>query len=283
MNFELGDFRISIVSGGRFKLDGGSMFGVVPKPLWERVAPADEFNRIQLATNCVVVRTANKTVLIDTGFGNRLSTKEREHNAIPTAPGLLENLQAIDVHPDSIDIVVFSHLHFDHAGGATIEDTEGRIRPAFPNARCAAQKIEWDDATSTLPELAGTYLERDIQPLIDAGVDWRLDGATEILPGISVELTGAHTPGHQLVRLHSRGQKAVFLGDLCPTANHLRTFFTMGYDQFPRETRRLKPLVLKECADSSSIVLFDHDPDRPAVRIARDPKREFRVVEQEFA
>lgn len=278
MHFHLGDFRVSIVSGGRFRLDGGSMFGVVPKPLWQKVAVPDPQNRIQLDTNCVLVDTGSKRILIDTGFGTRLSDKERLHHAVE-GNRLLENLQSIGVQPDQVDLVIASHLHFDHIGGATTVDGDGKVRLSFPKARVVGQRLEWEDATSSFPELAGTYLARDVTPLLEAGVDWRIDGDAEIAPGVFVERTGAHTPGHQIIRLESRGQHAVYLGDLCPTANHLGTFWTMAYDQFPRATRTIKPRVLADCLERRVIVIFDHEPVTPAVTVQRDSKREFAIDE----
>jgi glyoxylase-like metal-dependent hydrolase (beta-lactamase superfamily II) len=277
-NLSVGDIRLTIVSGGRLWIDGGNMFGVIPRVLWERKAPPDDQHRIQLDTNCVVVQTNNSLGLVDTGYGGKATAKFRQRHALDDGRPLAKNLAAVGVAPNQIDWVILTHLHFDHAGGATIRDDEGRLRPMFSRARHFVQRIEWDDANAELPELAGAYLPDDFAPLEQAGLLELIDGDTEIVPGISTEVTGAHTRGHQIVRIDSTGESAVCLADICPTAAHLPTFWTMAYDQFPLMVRRKKPIILGDIVERQRIALFSHDPQITAARLSRDSGGELIVA-----
>jgi glyoxylase-like metal-dependent hydrolase (beta-lactamase superfamily II) len=275
----IGDIRLEFVSGGRLWIDGGNMFGVVPRVMWEKVSPPDEQNRIQLETNCVLVRTGSSLGLIDTGYGGKASLKQRQRHVLDEGLPLARNLAARGVAPDEIDWVILTHLHFDHAGGVTYQDDEGLLRLMFPQARHVVQRIEWEDAKSNLPELAGAYPD-NFGPLEDARLLELIDGNTEIVRGVSTQVTGAHTRGHQIVRIESDGDSAVCLADICPTAGHLRTFWTMAYDQFPLEVRREKPIILNDIVDHHRIALFSHDPHIRAARLARVADDEWSVEER---
>ena len=255
------------------------MFGVVPKPLWERKCPADERNRIAMDTNCLLVRRDKHVVLIDTGYGDKASERTRDHFALQSGRVLLENLAKAGVQPNDVDLVIPSHLHFDHAGGCTARDDGGRLRPAFPKAKYLVQRIEWEDATSELPELAGTYLSDDFLPLEEAGVLELIDDGAEPLSGIECHITGGHTRGHHAITLGTGHDRAIYVGDICPTAAHLPTFWSMAYDHNARTTRRVKPRILGKAADNSHVVLFDHDPTLKAARLRRDNKKQFEVLE----
>jgi glyoxylase-like metal-dependent hydrolase (beta-lactamase superfamily II) len=183
------------------------------------------------------------------------------------------------VAPQEIDWVILTHLHFDHAGGATYRDESGNIRPTFPRARHYVQRFEWEDALAVLPELAGAYSLDDFVPIERAGLLEIVEGDVEIVPGVRTELTGAHTRGHQIVRIESGDESAVCLADICPTAAHLPTFWTMAYDQFPLTIRRIKPLILKDVADENRIALFSHDPQIAAARLARAADGEWNLSE----
>jgi glyoxylase-like metal-dependent hydrolase (beta-lactamase superfamily II) len=276
-SISIGDIEISFVSGGRLWIDGGNMFGVVPRVMWEKVSPPDAQNRIQLDTICVLVRTPTSLGLIDTGYGGKASPKQRERHHLDEGVPLARSLAASSVAPDEIDWVILTHLHFDHAGGITYRDEEGRLCLMFPRARHFVQRIEWDDAMSNLPELAGAYPD-NFGPLEDARLLELIDGNTEIFPGVSTLVTGAHTRGHQIVRIESAADSAVCLADMCPTAGHLRTFWTMAYDQFPLAVRREKPVILNDIADNGRIALFSHDPRIAAARLARVSEGEWTVV-----
>lgn len=276
---QLGDFQLTTISGGRFRIDGGTMFGVVPKLLWERGFPADERNYIAQATNCVLVQTGERRVLIDTGYGSKLSEKERKIFQSEEGDPLVASLDAAGVGVEEIDTVILSHLHFDHAGGATQRTEAGKFVPTFPNAEYVAQRIEWETAASQPPELKGAYPLENLLPLEKAGRLRLIDGDVEILPGIRALVTGGHTRGHMALVIESGGETAVFLGDLCPTSRHLRSLWCMAYDVDLLQTRRFKPKLLGQVAEEGWLALFDHDPDHAAGRIGRDKKSEFVMTE----
>jgi len=277
---KLGQWQLDTVSGGRFRLDGGAMFGVVPKPLWQRVTTVDDQNRIPLATNCVLARGGGHTVLIDSGYGTKLREKEQQQLAAEPGDLLLDNLLTHGVTAEDVDLVVLSHLHFDHAGGCTRVDESGAVVPTFPRATYVAGRIEWHDATADLPELRGSYPGDNLLPLAAAGQLRLVDDGEEIVPGLRVQHTGGHTRGHQIIRFESGGETAAYLGDLCPTTAHLRSLWCMAYDTFPLQTRRHKPAVLRQAVEEDWLILWDHDPQMAAARLASDPKHEFMVREE---
>lgn len=271
----IGQIELTFVSGGRLWIDGGNMFGVIPRLLWERKSPPDAEHRIRLDTNCILVRTPDSLGLIDTGYGGKANPKFRQRHALEDGAPLTRNLAAIGVGPDEIDWVVLTHLHFDHAGGATIRDGSGRLFPTFPRARHFIQRDEWTDAVAQLPELAGAYHLDDLAPLEAAGLVEVVDGDAQIAPGVSTRHTGGHTRGHQIVCLESSGESAVCPGDMCPTTAHLATFWTMAYDQFPLDIRRKKPVILNDIADHGRVAMFSHDPHVMAARLTRDTANEW--------
>ena len=275
----LGSWQLDTVSGGKMLLDGGTIFGIIPKAMWQKVQPADENNRIQIATNCVLARDGRHTVLVDTGYGGKFSDKERGRAGLEPGEPLLASLAALGVSPEEIDTVALSHLHFDHAGGGTRKDATGKIVTTFPNARYFAQRGEWQTALSGVPELRGAYPLEHLLPVEESGRLILLEGDGEIVPGLSGQVTGGHTEWHQALVFSSEGETAVYLGDLCPTAASVRTFWGMSYDTDPLETRRRKPLLLGQAADEGWLLMWDHDPKIAAGRIARDPDREFVVTD----
>jgi len=276
---QLGNWQLDTINGGMFRLDGGVMFGVVPRSIWKTVAPPDETNRIQCANNCVLARDGKHTVLIDTGYGGKFAPLDRRFYQMEEGSPLLKGLAELGVEPDQIDTVVFSHLHFDHVCGATEFDAAGRRVPIFRRARHIVGRIEWEDATSRLPELESAYPMEDIQPLYDAGLMLVVDDGQEIVPGLRCELTGGHTRGHMALLFESGGQTAAYLGDICPSTVHLRRMWHLSYDVYPLDTRRRKPELLARAADEGWWILWNHDPRVGASRVARDPKREFIPVE----
>ncbi len=274
----IGNIHLSIVSGGRLRIDGGNMFGVIPRMLWARKSPPDDQNRILLDTNCVLVRTSDSLGLIDTGYGGKVPAKHRQRYALENGSPLARNLAAVGVTPNEVDWVILTHLHFDHAGGATLRNEDGHLCPMFPRARHFVQQHEWNDAMSDFPELTGAYYPDDFAPLEQAGLLELIDDDVEIAPGVTTQLTGGHTRGHQIVRIESAGDSAVCLADICPTVAHLPTFWTMAYDQFPLEVRRIKPTILNDIADHQRVALFSHDPHITAARILRDSDNEWNVA-----
>jgi len=277
---KLGDWQLDTAGGGRLLLDGGAMFGVVPKPLWQKAQAADDQNRIRCATNCVLARDGRNTVLIDTGYGGKAGETERERGSLEAGEPLLESLAALGVSAGDVTHVVLSHLHFDHAGGGTRLDDAGRLTTTFPHARYIAQRGEWETAVSNAAELKGAYPPEHLLPLAEAGQLDLIAGDVEILPGLRSLVTGGHTIWHQALVLESGGATAIYLGDLCPMFGHARLMWGMAYDVDPLETRRRKPRLLGQAADEGWLVLWDHDPDYAACRLARDPKREFAMTEK---
>ena len=275
----LGKFQLTTISGGRFQIDGGTMFGVVPRSLWNRVFQADDNNHIPQATNCLLVRTGQRTVLIDTGYGPKLSQKQRKIFVAEEGDPLLTSLQTMGVTAGDVDTVILSHLHFDHAGGATRIGGDGTPVPTFPNAEYVVQTLEWETAVSEAPELRGAYPLENIRPLQQADQLRLIDGDVEIVPGIRSIVTGGHSVGHMALLIESAGETALFLGDICPSTRHLRTLWCMSYDVDLLQTRRMKPQLLGQIADHGWLALFDHDPDHTAARLSRSDKAEFVVTE----
>jgi glyoxylase-like metal-dependent hydrolase (beta-lactamase superfamily II) len=261
------------LSDGFFRLDGGAMFGIVPKPLWERRSPADDRNRIRLGMRPLLVRGV-RTMLIDAGIGGKMDAKQADIYGIDRTKTLEDGLRAAGVGPDGIDLVLASHLHFDHAGGFTARDASGRLVPRFPRARYVIRRGEWEDAMHANARTRGSYLQENFAPLADAGVVDFVDDDTTIMPGVRVRRTGGHTRHHQIVLLESGGRTAVFAADLLPTTAHLPDVWTMGYDLWPLETLAFKQTFLREAVEREYLVFFEHDPEIIAGYIReRDGKR----------
>ena len=276
---QLGDFELQTISGGTFWIDGGSMFGVVPRTVWTRYISVDAQDRIQQRTSCVLVRTGRENVLIDTGYGSKLTEKEQRNFSTEPGEPLAAGLAAVGLSATDINVVVLSHLHFDHAGGATKFDSDQRIIPAFPNATYVVQRREWATATAEYPELRAAYHLPNFVPLKEAGQLRLIDGNAEIVPGLRAWVTGGHTEAHQAIVIESGGAGAIYLGDVCPTFRHLPTLWCIAYDLELLKLRRIKPEVLGTVADRGWWALCDHDPDHAAAKLRRDDKRDFAVTE----
>ena len=276
---QLGDFELHTISGGTYWIDGGSMFGVVPRPVWTRYISVDDKDRIQQRTSCVLVRTGQKNVLIDTGYGSKLTEKEQKNFSSELGEPLVPSLAAVGLTVADIDVVVLSHLHFDHAGGATKLDSTGRVIPTFPKATYVVQRQEWATAAAEYPELRAAYSLPNFVPLKEAGQLHLIDGNAEIVPGLKAWVTGGHTEAHQAIVIESRGEGAIYLGDVCPTFRHLPTLWCIAYDLELLKLRRIKPEVLGTITDRGWWALCDHDPDHAAAKLRRDDKRDFAVTE----
>jgi len=279
MAMTLGDFTLTTLSDGTFRLDGGAMFGVVPKPLWARRAPADARNRIALGLRPLLVRTRDRLVLIDAGIGEKMPPKDVEIYAIDRTRSLDHALAGAGVAAADIDVVVASHLHFDHMGGGTRRDGAA-IVPRFPRARYLIRRGEWDDATHPHERNRASYLPENLTPLADAGVIDFIDADAEVCPGIRVRRTGGHTRHHQIVEIASGGRTAVFTADLIPTTAHLDPAWVMGYDLYPMDTLGFKRAFVEEAIEREYVIFFEHDPAIAAGVIRRrDGRRVFEPVE----
>ena len=264
----------AIQAGGQ-KLDGGAMFGVVPKPLWERRIPADERNRIQLGMRCLLIEHDVGLVLIDSGAGNKENEKFYEIYGIENAgaPTQLEDgIRAAGFQPADVSLVINSHLHFDHAGGNTVRAADGKIYPAFPNARYVMQRGEYDYATHTNERTAASYFPHNFVPLVEAGLVDFIEGDREIVAGIRGIPTPGHTPHHQGLLVESDGEKAFYIADLAPTTAHLPLAWIMGYDVEPLVTLETKRRILARALEEGWLVVFEHDAVTPWSRLVHDGK-----------
>lgn len=270
----LGEFELTILSDGTYFLDGGAMFGVVPKPLWERRAPADDQNRILLGLNTVVVRTGKQTVAIETGIGNKLGDKL---NAIYGGKQQLPRaFAAAGIRPEEVDIVINSHLHFDHCGWNTTRTPDGRVVPTFPNARYFAHRGEVEHGHLQLERDAVSYISDNYDPLIASGQMTLLDTApgeiTPIVPGISVEFFPGHTAQLLGIHIESGGEHACYISDLIPTSAHLDITWVMGYDLDPVRSIAERKRFYARAIPEQWLVLFTHDHHTPYGRIELNEK-----------
>lgn len=267
----LGDVTVHALESGSQWLDGGAMFGVVPKPLWEKRIPADARNRIPLAMRCLLVETADALVLIETGLGNKENEKFRDIYGVDNAPSadsdrpdrLQEAIGTLGFAADDVDVVVDTHLHFDHAGGNTFRDAEGQVRVSFPRATYHVQQREWEWAHATNERTVASYLPHNYEPVMDAGQFRLVEGDVEIVPGISVIRTPGHCPGHQSVLVQSGGETACFLADVLPTFAHLPLPWGMGYDVEPLVTMESKRALLARAVSERWLLVSTHDPFVP--------------------
>ncbi len=258
---KLGRFEIYNLTDGLFRLDGGSMFGIVPKAIWEKSNPPDDRNRIRMNLGVLLVQAQGKNILVDTGAGGKLDAKWADIYALDRKPSLEESLKRLRLSPDDIDIVINTHLHFDHAGGNTIRNLKGQVIPAFPKARYFIQRGEWDWARTPHERTRYAYFPEDFSSLQNNPRLALIEGDTEILPGIRTLVTPGHTEYHQCVLVESEGAKAIFLGDLIPMVSHLPAPYVMGYDLYPLKTLETKKRILDRAHDERWLLLFQHDPD----------------------
>jgi glyoxylase-like metal-dependent hydrolase (beta-lactamase superfamily II) len=268
----LGGLRVMGLRDGFFSLDGGAMFGVVPKTLWARRFPADDRNRITLGLNSFLVRGGEKTVLVETGIGGRLPGRLAELYALDRGEGLAAALAGAGVLPEEIDVVINTHLHFDHCGGNTRRDEAGGVVPVFPRAEHVVQRAEWEDALRPNDRDRGSYLPDNYLPLERAGRIRLAAGEERVAPGVTVVPAPGHTRGHQAVKVEGGGRTLFILGDMVPTSAHVRTSYVMSYDLFPLETMRQKKKFFEEGAAGSWIYGFIHDPDHFFGRVRRGEK-----------
>jgi glyoxylase-like metal-dependent hydrolase (beta-lactamase superfamily II) len=259
-SIRLGDFQLTIFSDGTYVLDAGSMFGVVPKSLWSKRVTADQRNLMTCGTNCVLVRAHGKNVLIETGIGNKLAPKLAA--IYESKAELLTSLRAGGIDPATIDIVINSHLHFDHCGWNTYYQ-DGKPIATFPNATYYAPRGEWEHGKQQLERDRISYISDNYDPLIDSGQMILLDGAVEIMPGIRVEPFPGHTRTMQAVIMESRGETACYISDLIPTSAHLDITWCMAYDLFPLETIENRKRYYSRAVPEKWLTIFTHDHVTP--------------------
>lgn len=276
---KLGAFEIHPVSDGRFRLDGGAMFGVVPKALWERCCSADELNRIPLSLTALLIRAKGKNILVDTGLGSKEDAKFQRMFAVERTPTLLESLKRLGLGRGDIHMVINTHLHFDHAGGNTRRERDGSIGPTFPNAKYFIQHGEFEDAARANERTRASYRPDNFAPIAHINQWEFLHGDTEIIPGVTAVVTAGHTRRHQSVKIESEGETAFFLGDLIPTVSHLPLPYIMGYDLFPIQTLETKRWVLDRAFEERWLLLFEHDPLVQAGYVRRDQEGTYFLLE----
>ena len=255
-----GDLTLTLVNGGNFRLDGGAMHGVVPKTIWSKLVSCDDQNRVEYATNCLLVEGRGHRILIETGNGDKFPAKEREIYGIDHDQSVEKNLRALGVEPQSIDFVLMTHLHFDHSGGTTRRAASGALEPVFARARHVIQKGELDDATHPHERNRASYLQENIGPLVDSGLLLAVEGDTEIAPGVRVVPTPGHTAHHQSILIDDgAGHHLVFFGDVVPTALHLRLPFIMAYDLDVVGTLESKRRLLARAHEERWLCVFGHE------------------------
>jgi glyoxylase-like metal-dependent hydrolase (beta-lactamase superfamily II) len=277
--FTVGRLRCHALEGGMQRLDGGAMFGVVPKPLWERRATPDERNRIPLALRCLLVEHDDGLVLIDTGLGNKEDAKFRDIYGVANdgthGPTALEDaLFELGFRPDDVRWVINTHLHFDHAGGNTYRDAGGALALSFPRARYVVQTAELDFASRTNERTVASYLPHNF----DTVPFTLVTGEVEVLPGIRCLPTPGHVPYHQSILVESGGERACFLADLVPTTAHLSLPWIMGYDLEPLVTLESKRRLYARALAEGWLLCFEHDPLVAAGRLKKEGKG-FALVE----
>ena len=268
----LGDFELTVVSDGTYFLDGGAFFGVVPKKLWSKKGTADEQNRVVTGLNSLLVRTGEKNILIETGIGNKIPDKLVKIYGQPAR--LLDNLHAAGVAPEDIDIVINTHLHFDHCGWNTVR-TNGKIAATFPRAKYYAPEGEWQYARHPSERDAISYISENYDPLVESGQMTLLRGSEEIVPGISVKTFPGHTAHMQAVIVRSGGggnekKTACYISDLIPTSAHINVTWGMAFDLYPLETIDSRKRYYAQAIPEKWLTVFTHDDQTPWGYVERD-------------
>jgi glyoxylase-like metal-dependent hydrolase (beta-lactamase superfamily II) len=273
----IGRLRAHAIQAGGQKLDGGAMFGVVPKPLWERRLAADERNRIPLGMRCLLIEHDDGLVLIDSGAGNKETEKFYGIYGIENAgadgrTALEDGIRAAGFALEDVTVVINTHLHFDHAGGNTYVDRDGQLRPSLPKARYLVQEGEYRYATHLNERTAASYFANNFVPLHESGVLQLVSGEREVLPGVTLVPTPGHVPFHQSVKIDGGGEIAFFLADMAPTQHHVQLPWIMGYDVEPLVTLETKRKIFARALAERWLLIFEHDAHRAAGRLVYDGK-----------
>ena len=267
VRYRLGEIDVFSFVENRMRLDGGAMFGVIPKKLWTRELPADPENLIDLDLNLLLIKSAGRTLLVDTGFGDVATERERKIYGLTSTSKLETSLAACGVTPQDLDFVVFSHMHLDHSGGGLKRDESGRAVARFPRARYLVQRREWQEASQPNERTMAAYVPEYIKAYEDSGQMDLLDGDREILPGVSVRRTGGHTVGHQSVMISGGGKSVGYFADIFPTRVHLKTAWVPAVDTLPLESLKVKKEILKSCVEGATWLAFDHDLDLKVAQV----------------
>lgn len=259
-NTKIGKFECIPLSDGKFWLDGGAMFGVVPKVFWQKTNPSDDKNRILLGLHPLLIKHPDVNILIDTGIGDKFNDKLKTIYGVDRSETIEKSLDACGLKTEDIDIVINTHLHFDHSGGNTYYNEEREAVPKFPNAKYIIQKKEWEVAINPNPRSKASYLKENFLPLKSNNLLQLIDGDVEIFPDVKCILTGGHTEGHQIVIVENEGEGAIYWADLIPTTSHLRIPYIMGYDLFPLDVMKNKEKFIKLAIEKGWVSFFEHDP-----------------------
>ena len=275
----LGDFEIILVRDGAYWWDGGAMFGVVPKTLWNKKLPADELNRVPLAFNCYLIRTGEHTVLIETGGGDKMDARARERMKLPPQPSRLpEVIAAQGIDPESVDIVINSHLHWDHCSGNTVLTPAGPV-PAFPRAQYFAPRREWEHAHERSIRDAVSYIDANYDPLIESGRMTLIEDGHEAVPGVKMHRAPGHNRDMMVITAHSGGETFCFFSDLVPSTAHLQPTWIPAFDLFPLESIETRTTWLGKAVEGNWLVGFGHDCDIGVARIVADAKAKFAIAQ----
>ena len=264
---DLGDITITWINGGEFELDGGTMFGAVPKVLWNKKYPANDNNNIKLLNASLLVQTVQDKILIDTGIGNKLTEKEKEIYSVTKPWSLAEDLATLGIKREDINWIILTHCDFDHAGGIIMHNENGLPELTFPKAKHIIQKNEWDDVIHTNSRSIHTYFPHNFTGLEESGLLQLVEGDYQVTPEVSVSSTGGHTRGHQIVHFQGNSDCAVHFGDLLPTHSHLNPLWIMAYDNFPLEIIKQKEKLLPHFASRKCWFTFYHDIYMKACKI----------------
>ncbi|MDQ3021546.1 MAG: MBL fold metallo-hydrolase [Bacteroidota bacterium] len=273
---QIGDYKLYSVQTGLFKLDGGAMFGVVPKPLWQKTNPSDDLNRIDMCTRALLLDNGKRKILIDTGIGYKLSDKVNKIYDVDFSHYTLEkSLEKIKLKKEDITDVILTHLHFDHAGGSTYYEEERKLKPSFPNAVYHVQRKQYEWALNPTERDRASFFPENYKPLEENKVLNLIDGEYKFDDFIMLLPVDGHTSSMQLVKIADDKDTLLYTADLIPTAGHIPVPYIMGYDLFPLTTLDEKKKYLKEISDNNWTVFFEHDPYNECVRIGLGEKGYF--------
>lgn len=276
-SLEIGQYDVSFPLDANFKLDGGAMFGIIPKPLWDKKLPSDDQNRVPLAARPMLLRNGSDVILVDTGIGGKWS--EKEQNIFGVEPGdgmIVDKLREQGIERQDVSHVIFTHLHFDHAGATTRYNEDGELELTFPEATYYVQRDQFEWAQNPTEKDAGSFREEDFRPLLDYDDLVLIDGDQDVLPGIRCIRVDGHTEGLQVVEVSGTNQSLVFVADLIPTQHHFRLPYIMGYDLWPLQTLEQKKELLGRAVNEDLYIAFEHDREDTVVTV-EEGKKDFEI------